>query len=45
MMVGMTGLLGYTSGYQKCIEQCDTLVMLGTDLLFYRPIPIQKMRK
>ena len=33
--VGMTGLLGYTSGY-RAIEQCDTLVMLGTDFP-YRP--------
>ena len=31
----MTGLLGYTSGY-RAIEQCDTLVMLGTDFP-YRP--------
>ena len=33
--VGMTGLLGYTSGY-RAIEQCDTLIMLGTDFP-YRP--------
>ena len=31
----MTGLLGYTSGY-RAIEQCDTLIMLGTDFP-YRP--------
>jgi pyruvate dehydrogenase (quinone) len=28
--VGMTGLLGFTSGYHA-MEECDTLVMLGTD--------------
>jgi pyruvate dehydrogenase (quinone) len=28
--VGMTGLLGFTSGY-RAMEQCDTLLMLGTD--------------
>ena len=33
--VGMTGLLGYTSGY-RAIEHCDTLIMLGTDFP-YRP--------
>lgn len=33
--VGMTGLLGYTSGY-RAIEQCDTLLMVGTDFP-YRP--------
>lgn len=26
----MTGLLGFTSGY-RAMEQCDTLLMLGTD--------------
>lgn len=39
--VGMTGLLGYTSGY-RAIEQCDTLVLLGTDFTVHF---IQKMRK
>ncbi|MBB4619606.1 ubiquinone-dependent pyruvate dehydrogenase [Sphingomonas abaci] len=28
--VGMTGLIGFSSGYQAMLE-CDTLVMLGTD--------------
>jgi pyruvate dehydrogenase (quinone) len=28
--VGMTGLLGLTSGYQA-MERCDALLMLGTD--------------
>jgi pyruvate dehydrogenase (quinone) len=28
--VGMTGLLGHTSGY-RAMEHCDTLLMLGTD--------------
>jgi pyruvate dehydrogenase (quinone) len=28
--VGMTGLLGFASGY-RAIEHCDTLLMLGTD--------------
>ena len=28
--VGMTGLLGFSSGYHA-MERCDTLVMLGTD--------------
>ena len=32
---GLTGLLGYTSGY-RAMEQCDTLLMLGTDFP-YRP--------
>ena len=33
--VGMTGLIGYTSGY-RAMEHCDALVMLGTDFP-YRP--------
>ena len=33
--VGMTGLLGFPSGY-RAMEHCDTLLMLGTDLP-YRP--------
>lgn len=28
--VGMTGLIGFSSGYKAMLE-CDTLVMLGTD--------------
>ncbi len=28
--VGMTGLLGFSSGY-RAMERCDTLLMLGTD--------------
>jgi pyruvate dehydrogenase (quinone) len=33
--VGMTGLLGFTSGY-RAMEHCDALLMLGTDFP-YRP--------
>ncbi|MFZ2012644.1 MAG: ubiquinone-dependent pyruvate dehydrogenase [Nocardioides sp.] len=33
--VGMTGLLGYVSGY-RAMEHCDALLMLGTDFP-YRP--------
>jgi pyruvate dehydrogenase (quinone) len=33
--VGMTGLLGFASGY-RALEACDTLLMLGTDFP-YRP--------
>jgi pyruvate dehydrogenase (quinone) len=33
--VGMTGLLGFASGY-RAMEHCDTLLMLGTDFP-YRP--------
>jgi pyruvate dehydrogenase (quinone) len=33
--VGMTGLIGFSSGY-RAMEHCDTLVMLGTDFP-YRP--------
>jgi len=33
--VGMTGLLGFTSGY-RAMEHCDVLLMLGTDFP-YRP--------
>jgi len=33
--VGMTGLLGFSSGY-RAMEHCDVLVMLGTDFP-YRP--------
>jgi pyruvate dehydrogenase (quinone) len=33
--VGMTGLIGWSSGY-RAMEHCDTLVMLGTDFP-YRP--------
>jgi pyruvate dehydrogenase (quinone) len=33
--VGMTGLIGFSSGYHA-MENCDTLVMLGTDFP-YRP--------
>ena len=33
--VGMTGLIGFSSGYQA-MEHCDALVMLGTDFP-YRP--------
>ena len=33
--VGMTGLLGFASGY-RAMEHCDVLLMLGTDFP-YRP--------
>ena len=36
--VGMTGLLGFTSGY-RAIEHCDTLLMLGTDFPYRQFLP------
>ena len=33
--VGMTGLIGFSSGY-RAMEHCDALLMLGTDFP-YRP--------
>ncbi|MGV9672857.1 ubiquinone-dependent pyruvate dehydrogenase [Gordonia sp. NPDC003504] len=36
--VGMTGLLGFSSGY-RAIERCDTLVMLGTDFPYQQFYP------
>lgn len=36
--VGMTGLLGYRSGY-LAIERCDTLLMLGTDFPYRQFYP------
>ncbi|MGW4909077.1 ubiquinone-dependent pyruvate dehydrogenase [Streptomyces sp. NPDC004270] len=36
--VGMTGLLGFTSGY-RAMEQCDTLLMLGTDFPYRQFLP------
>lgn len=36
--VGMTGLLGYTSGY-KAIEEADVLLMLGTDFPYTQFYP------
>jgi len=36
--VGMTGLLGFTSGY-RAIESCDTLLMLGTDFPYQQFYP------
>ncbi|GHB11023.1 pyruvate dehydrogenase [Streptomyces tendae] len=36
--VGMTGLLGYASGY-KAIEEADTLLMLGTDFPYRQFYP------
>ena len=38
--VGMTGLLGFASGY-RAMESCDTLLMLGTDFP-YRPFLPEK---
>ncbi len=40
--VGMTGLLGFSSGY-RAMEHCDALVMLGTDFpyrQFYPPVGV-----
>jgi pyruvate dehydrogenase (quinone) len=36
--VGMTGLLGFTSGY-FAMEQCDLLLMLGTDFPYQQFFP------
>jgi pyruvate dehydrogenase (quinone) len=36
--VGMTGLLGFSSGYQA-MERCDTLLMLGTDFPYRQFYP------
>ena len=36
--VGMTGLLGFSSGY-RAMERCDTLLMLGTDFPYQQFIP------
>jgi pyruvate dehydrogenase (quinone) len=36
--VGMTGLLGFTSGYYA-MEQCDLLLMLGTDFPYQQFYP------
>lgn len=36
--VGMTGLLGFSSGY-RAMEHCDTLVMLGTDFPYQQFFP------
>jgi pyruvate dehydrogenase (quinone) len=36
--VGMTGLLGFASGY-RAMEQCDTLLMLGTDFPYQQFLP------
>ncbi|APU15947.1 MULTISPECIES: ubiquinone-dependent pyruvate dehydrogenase [Actinoalloteichus] len=38
--VGMTGLLGFSSGY-KAMENCDTLLMLGTDFPYQQFFPPQ----
>jgi pyruvate dehydrogenase (quinone) len=40
--VGMTGLLGFTSGY-RAMEHCDALLMLGTDFP-YRPFYPERAR-
>jgi pyruvate dehydrogenase (quinone) len=40
--VGMTGLLGFASGY-RAMEHCDALLMLGTDFP-YRPFYPEKAR-
>ncbi|CAM3323605.1 ubiquinone-dependent pyruvate dehydrogenase [Nocardioides dubius] len=36
--VGMTGLLGFTSGY-RAMESCDALLMLGTDFPYRQFLP------
>ncbi|GAB2480012.1 ubiquinone-dependent pyruvate dehydrogenase [Promicromonospora xylanilytica] len=36
--VGMTGLLGFTSGY-RAMEDCDALLMLGTDFPYQQFYP------
>lgn len=36
--VGMTGLLGFSSGY-RAIEKCDTLLLLGTDFPYQQFYP------
>ncbi|MCH4249382.1 MAG: ubiquinone-dependent pyruvate dehydrogenase [Microbacteriaceae bacterium] len=36
--VGMTGLLGFSSGY-RAMEKCDTLLMLGTDFPYQQFFP------
>lgn len=36
--VGMTGLLGFSSGY-RAMEDCDTLLMLGTDFPYQQFFP------
>ncbi len=36
--VGMTGLLGFSSGY-RAMERCDTLLMLGTDFPYQQFFP------
>jgi pyruvate dehydrogenase (quinone) len=36
--VGMTGLLGFSSGY-RAMEQCDALLMLGTDFPYRQFYP------
>ncbi len=38
--VGMTGLIGFSSGY-RAMEHCDALLMLGTDFP-YRPFYPQR---
>ncbi len=38
--VGMTGLIGFSSGY-AAMEDCDTLVMLGTDFPYRQFFPSQ----
>lgn len=40
--VGMTGLIGFSSGYHA-MENCDTLLMLGTDFP-YRPFYPEKAK-
>jgi pyruvate dehydrogenase (quinone) len=38
--VGMTGLLGFASGY-RAMKECDTLLMLGTDFPYRQFFPEQ----
>ncbi|GAB3618229.1 ubiquinone-dependent pyruvate dehydrogenase [Okibacterium endophyticum] len=41
--VGMTGLLGFASGY-RAMEACDTLLMLGTDFPYQQFYPPKAKR-
>src|SRR3954463_7313344 len=38
--VGMTGLLGFASGY-KAMKNCDTLLLLGTDFPYRQFFPVK----
>ena len=42
--VGMTGLLGFASGY-RAMEKCDALLMLGTDFPYPQFLPDGEVRE